>query len=150
MRAHSITLLRCSITVIDLICKTRTEHPEIPLSDFPETLLVVSDMQFNPINGNATSNYKKAMKKLSLYFPQEYVDKFKIVWWYCTNRKTSDFPSTMDDAGTYMISGFDGSVISFLLGGDSFAGKDNKQSPSMEEIIQMSLNQEILKDIVIE
>lgn len=137
-------------SLIDLICNTRIEHPEIPLSDFPETLLVVSDMQFNPVNGNATSNYKEAMKKLSLYFPQEYVEKFKIVWWYCTNRKTSDFPSTMDDAGTYMISGFDGSVISFLLGGDGFSGKDNKQSPSMEEIIQMALEQEILKDIVVE
>ena len=137
-------------SLIDLICETREKHPEIPLSDFPETLLVVSDMQFNPVFGNTSSNYKEAMKKLSRYFPQEYVDKFKIVWWYCTNRTTSDFPSTMDDAGTYMISGFDGSVISFLLGGEGFSGKENKQSPSMEEIIQMALNQEILKDIVIE
>ena len=137
-------------SLIDLICETREKHPEIPLSDFPETLLVVSDMQFNPVFGNTSSNYKEAMKKLSRYFPQEYVDKFKIVWWYCTNRTTSDFPSTMDDAGTYMISGFDGSVISFLLGGEGFSGKENKQSPSMEEIIQMALNQEILKDIVLE
>ena len=111
---------------------------------------MVSDMQFNPVSGNTSSNYKEAMKKLSRYFPQEYVDKFKIVWWYCADCTTSDFPSTMDDAGTYMISGFDGSVISFLLGGEGLSEKDNKQSPSMEEIIQMALNQEILKDIVLE
>lgn len=149
-------------SVIDLIVETRNNHPEIPVEDFPTTLLVVSDMQFNPalsmrLNGKRCSiistpelektNYQMAMDKLSAVFPKEFVDNFKIVWWYCANRETSDFPSTMDDAGTYMISGFDGAVISFLLGGEDVAvtSEDGeKKMPSMEEIIKAAFEQEAL------
>lgn len=141
-------------SLIDLIVDTRTKHPEIPLSDFPETLLVVSDMQFNP-SGDFTysvasglaekTNYATAMTKLKSVFPKEFVDNFKIVWWYCTNRKTTDFPSTMEDGGTYMFSGFDGAVVSFLLGGDTpTSDNGEKRIPSMEEIINTALNQEVL------
>ena len=141
-------------SLIDLIVDTRTKHPEIPLSDFPETLLVVSDMQFNP-SGNFTysvasglaekTNYATAMTKLKAVFPKEFVDNFKIVWWYCTNRKTTDFPSTMEDGGTYMFSGFDGAVVSFLLGGEApTSDNGEKRIPSMEEIINTALNQEVL------
>lgn len=136
-------------SLINLICDTRINHPEIPIEDYPETLLVVSDMQFNPVGGNSQTNYKMAMEKLAEHFPEEYVDKFKIVWWYCVNRKTSDFPSTMDDAGTYMISGFDGSVISFLLGGNGLANTEEKAVPTMEDVINAALNQEVLQTIVL-
>jgi len=34
-------------SVIDLIIGIRMKHPEIPIEQFPETLLVLSDMQFN-------------------------------------------------------------------------------------------------------
>jgi hypothetical protein len=127
----------------------------MPLEDFPQTLLVVSDMQFNPTQRcwwddkpfkDEKSNYEAAMAKLRAVFPQEFVDNFKIVWWYCTNRSTSDFPSTMEDAGTYMFSGFDGAVISFLLGGEGIAVKsnDSKAMPTMEDIIKTAFEQEVL------
>ena len=143
-------------SLIDLIVDTRLRHPEMPLEDFPETLLVVSDMQFNPSRNDwwrsetrasaevEESNYKAAIAKLSRVFPQEYVDNFKIVWWYCSNRETSDFPSTMEDAGTYMISGYDGAVISFLLGGDNVDENGKPIKPSMEDIVKTTLNQEAL------
>ena len=35
-------------SLIDLIVDTRKKNPNIPLEDFPQTLIVVSDMQFNP------------------------------------------------------------------------------------------------------
>ena len=140
-------------SLIDLIVKTRKENPKMDLEEFPTTLLVVSDMQFNPTQRSwyATdsykdekTNYEAAMAKLRSVFPQEFVDKFKIVWWYCTNRSTSDFPSTMDDAGTYMFSGFDGSVLSFLLGGEENTTKSTNAMPTMEEIIDTAFNQEVL------
>ena len=37
-------------SVVDEIVRIRTKNPNIPLSDYPKTLLVVSDMQFNPSN----------------------------------------------------------------------------------------------------
>lgn len=134
-------------SVIDLIVNTRKYNPEIDLASFPTTIVVVSDMQFNPSNywqkTSEATNYAAAIKKLHSVFPEEYVNNFKIIWWHCTNRSTKDFPSTMNDAGTYMFSGFDPSVISFLLGGD-MAITTEKAAPSMEDIINAAFNQEVL------
>lgn len=136
-------------SVIDLIVNTRKNHPEIVLEDFPSTLVVVSDMQFNPSTSyynrvSEQTNYETAMSKLRSVFPSDFVDNFKIIWWHCSNRKTSDFPSTMEHGGTYMISGYDGSVVSFLLGGDMAVKTPDKKIPSMEDIIQAAFNQEVL------
>lgn len=127
------------------------EHKIPNAWDYPKTLLVVSDMQFNPSSyrGRVTeqTNYETAMTKLRAVFPEEFVNEFKIIWWYCANRKTSDFPSTMDDAGTYMVSGYDGAIISFLLGGDVPVKVDEtgkKVQPSMEDIINAAFSQEAL------
>lgn len=136
-------------SVIDLIVDTRRKHPEIPLEDFPSTLLVVSDMQFNPSASyynrvSEQTNYETAMNKLRSVFPSEFVDGFKIVWWHCSNRTTKDFPSTMEHGGTYMFSGYDGSIVSFLLGGDTVVNSDNKAMPTMEDIINAAFNQEVI------
>lgn len=84
-------------------------------------------------------------------FPESFVDNFKIVWWYCAGRPTNDYPSTMDDGGTYMFSGFDGSIISLLLGGEGKINPETgeKVKPSMEDIINDALNQEVLKFVQI-
>lgn len=129
-------------SLIDMIIETRINHPEIDINDFPSTLLVVSDMQFN--NCGTRSNYEETIIKLSKVFPKHFVDNFKIVWWHCTNRKTNDFPSTMENGGTYMFSGYDGSIISFLLGGDN-SQNNEKTPPTMQEIIDTAFNQEVLK-----
>lgn len=136
-------------SVIDEIVRIRKNNPNIPLSDYPETLLVVSDMQFNPSNSwnydyssAERTNYEAAKAKLAKVFPAEFVDNFKIVWWQVNGARTTDFPSTMDCGGTYVFSGFDGSVISFLLGGEQ--SKDGK-APDMQEIIDTALGQEVLQ-----
>lgn len=144
-------------SLIDLICDTRRKHPEIALEDFPKTLLVVSDMQFNPAGGWMTpggrayyeadkTNYEAAIAKLQRVFPQEFVDEFKIVWWFCAGRATEDFPSTMDDAGTYVFSGFDGAVVSLLLGGEEKVDPETgaKVRPSMEDVVRTALSQPVL------
>jgi hypothetical protein len=140
------------MSIIDLIVDTRRQNPSIPLDEFPKTLLVVSDWQFNPTGtyGSFTSsqestNYQKAMEKLRSVFPDEFVDEFKIIWWYCSNSRTTDFPSTMEDGGTYMISGFDGSIISLLLGEQEVkANGETKKNPTMDELVEAALNQEVL------
>ena len=143
-------------SLIDLIVKTRKTHPEIPLEEMPKTLLVVSDMQFNPSGGYGwgwnynrspeaeKTNYQEAMRKLRTVFPAEWVDEFKIIWWYCAGRETSDYASTKEDNGTYLISGFDGSVISFVLGKD-IDNTPNKKAPTMEEVVHDALHQEVLE-----
>jgi hypothetical protein len=154
-------------SVIDEIVRIRRSKPGVPLSDYPQTLLVVSDMQFNPASAGAfgfspmgtslratltqqteQTNYQLAMNKLRQVFPEEFVAQFKIIWWHCTAGRvsaSSNKPSGIDDAGTYVFSGFDGSVISLLLGGEPVVVDGVvKKDPSMEDTIKAALNQEIL------
>ena len=135
-------------SVINEIVRIRRRFPNIPLEDFPTTLLVVSDMQFNPVGGNTNTNYEWAKKDLAKVFPQEWVDNFKFIWWQVNGRRTTDMPATMDDGGCYFISGFDGSVVTMLLGGESQVVDEKtgeKRTPTMEELAQMAMNQEVLQ-----
>ena len=144
-------------SLIDLIVKTRRTRPDIAIEDFPQTLLVVSDMQFNPTNHSwgrlctndeIETNYEMAMRKLKEVFPEEFVDNFKIIWWQCANRRTDDFPSNMECGGTYVVSGFDGAVVSFILGGeDNEQNIKVRQTKTMEDIINEVFSQDIFKYI---
>jgi hypothetical protein len=144
-------------SVVDEIVRIRKSHPSIPLSDYPKTLLVVSDMQFNPSNTwlwgrtvtrqEELSNIEAAKAKLRQAFPKEFVDEFKFIWWNVTSRRTEDMPSTLDDQSSYFFSGFDGAVISFLLGGDAEIVDDKtgqKRMPTAEELVQIALSQEVI------
>lgn len=138
-------------SVVDEIVRIRKDNPSIPLEDYPKTLLVVSDMQFNPSGWKCevseSTNYETAKAKLATVFPKEWVDEFKFIWWDCTSRK-SDFPATLDDGGCYFMSGFDGSIISMLCGEEVEAKEMlEKKSITMEEVIDSALNQEILNYI---
>ena len=129
---------------IDEIIRVRKANPNIPLTDYPKTLLVVSDMQFNPVGLNERTNYEHMIERLKVAFPSDFVDEMKFIWWHVTSNYT-DFPSTLEHSGTYNISGFDGSIITLLLGGD--ATNDKKGSPSIEELIEKALSQEILLQV---
>lgn len=146
---------------IDEIIRVRKSNPEIPLEDYPKTLLAISDMQFNPtphkkwncltIPKRATpedvrTNYEESKEKLLQAFPKEFVDEMKFIWWHVTSAY-KDFPSTIDNPGTYMFSGFDGAVVSLLLGGDTTVVDEKtgeKRQLSMEEMVQKALTQELL------
>ncbi|MCI5058452.1 MAG: DUF2828 family protein [Flavobacteriales bacterium] len=131
-------------SVIDEIVRIRKKNPHIPISDFPSTLVVVSDMQFNPVNGNATSNYEAAMFKLK----QVGLPKIRIVWWWVTGR-AQDFPSTIDDKGVIMIGGFDGAILSLLLGEEQKSSGSKKVTEKLTPLDNMlkALNQEILQNV---
>lgn len=132
-------------SVIEEIVRIRKNNPNIPLEDYPTTLLVVSDMQFNPVGRNMETNYQAAMRELGQVFPKEWCKDFKFVWWYCSNRTTSDFPSNMDCGGTYIVSGYDGSIVSFILGSEEVNPETGqKVSPTMEEVVSKALTQEVL------
>lgn len=90
-------------------------------------------MQFNPTSNSGywggysnhklsktevSTNYEESKRKLLQVFPKEFVDEMKFIWWHVTSQY-KDFPSSIDDPGTYMFSGFDGAVVSLLLGGDA-------------------------------
>lgn len=136
-------------SVIDEIVRVRKQNPNIPIEDYPEVLLIVSDMQFNVSNRyyNIETNYETAMRKLrSVGLPD-----MTIIWWHVNGQKTDDVPSTMFDSGTVLISGFDGSIVTSILGGmeeviDEKTGEKRKKTP--HEMMMECLDQEVLNKIV--
>lgn len=133
-------------SVIDEIVRIRRERPEIPVEDFPTTLLVVSDMQFDA-TGDRDTNYERAMQKLrNVGLPE-----MQVIWWWVTGRG-KDFPSLSDDPGVVMIGGFDGAVVTNILGGettvvDEKTGKVRQLNPY--ENMLKALNQEVLAQVSI-
>jgi hypothetical protein len=137
-------------SIIDEIVRIRKNRPNIPLSDYPTTLLVVSDMQFNPCGKNKSTNYERMKEKLYTVFPKDFVDSMKFIWWQVNGSRTTDVPATLDDGGCYFFSGFDGSVITLLLNGEEIiteSGKIERKTPTMEEMIDIIMNQEVMKYI---
>lgn len=142
-------------SVVDEICRVRNERPEIPLEEYPTTLLVVSDMQFNDIGRywdmensrfvTKKTNFEELKDKLYTCFPREFVDSMKFIWWNVRGN-TTDFPARMDDGGCYMFSGFDGSIVSMLLNEEQ-KPKDGKVQKTMEEMVNEALSQEILLQV---
>ena len=140
------------LSLIDLMIRTRQQNPNIPLEDFAQTILVVSDMQFNPTNsysyrsGRERTTYEAMQQKLRTAFPDEWVDGLKIIWWYCASRDGSshDVPATMDMPGMYVVSGFDGAIISLILKTKVDEKTGKTVSMTMEESVQEALSQEVL------
>lgn len=141
-------------SIVDEIVRIRKSNPTIPVEDYPSTILVVSDMQFNPAGSSywsggryvtETTNYEELVAKLvAVGLP-----KPTMVWWFVTGRG-GDVPSTLEDEGTVLVSGFDGAVISLILGGettvtDTTTGKTRMLNP--EEQMLKALNQELLNQI---
>lgn len=147
-------------SVIDEIVRLRRSKPHIPVRDYPKVLLVVSDMQFNPVAGasmwdsyrgrnlakDTQTNYEAAMQKLrAVGLPD-----MTIIWWHVNGRFTKDSPVKMDDAGTVLISGFDASIVTTILGGteevyDPTTGQKRKLTP--EEQMDRALDQQLLNMI---
>ena len=138
------------LSVIEMLIKERKAHPSIPVDEYPNTILIVSDMQFNPTgrwnakNEREQTNYEAMKDMLRAAFPDEWVDNLKIIWWYCASRSGAghDVPATMDQGGNYLFSGFDGSIVTLLLGGEEQTKPDGKPL-SMEEMVDKALSQEI-------
>jgi hypothetical protein len=132
-------------SVIDSFIRVRRKFPLIPESEFPDTLLVVSDMQFDMPGDpqDLQTNYQLAVRKLRTEFSQEYCDNFVFIWWDCTGRVPGNQPQNIFEPGGYFLSGFDGAVIDLLLG-------SVEKKESVEKSIEEILSQEVLERVVYE
>jgi hypothetical protein len=145
-------------SAVDEIIKIRQQHPEIPLEQYPTTILVVSDMQFNPSNRGyyggsirkQETNYEYSVNSLKKVFPSDFVDNMKFIWWDCVSRYgNTDYEGTIDDGGCYFFSGFDGSIINILMNEDAVMDEKTGEvrRPTAEELVMKALSQEILNYI---
>lgn len=96
-------------SVIDMLVRVRQSNPEIPLEEYPNTLLVISDMQFNNCGGR--TNHQTAIKKLKVVG----LDNMSFIWWYVSTYGTNDKVVKHNENGCTIISGFDPNVINVIL-----------------------------------
>lgn len=129
-------------SIVDELVKIRVSNPSIPVSEYPTTILVVSDMQFN-MSGDKT-NLDESVSRLASAFPQEYVDSVKWVWWDCTARYTDMQDDKPDDGRSFFFSGFDGSILTFLLNEEKNE-EEKVEKQTVYDVINKALNQDVLK-----
>ena len=145
-------------SVINEIVNIRKANPSIPIEDYPQTLLVVSDMQFNPAagrnyyrrssgvmtqtDGTEKTNYEAAMLKLE----EAGLPRINVIWWDVTGRG-KDVPVREGDAGTALLSGFDGAIITQILGGQLAKDAKKPGEIDMKEVMTNALTQEILEQV---
>jgi hypothetical protein len=133
---------------VDEIVRVRKSNPLIPLNEYPKHILVVSDMQFNAY-GEET-NYEAMKRKLA----EVGLVDMDFIWWNVIGGERSrinrDYTNKSTDEGVTMLSGFDGSTIQLILGGDmetvdKVTGETRKLTP-YEQMIKV-LDQEVLNQL---
>ena len=130
--------------VADFFIKMRKTTP---LNLFPKGILLISDGEFDAIEGNNLPNFEAFKEKLrKAGFPKDYVDNFKIVLWDIPNSFYSQEirPKFESKAPNFFyMSGFDPAGVSFLFGTEAKVPKTAK------ELFEAAMDQELLKLITI-
>lgn len=118
-------------SVIDMLISIKERG--VAEKDFPTGILCISDGEFADCGTNTLTNFQLAIKRLKeAEFSEEYVNNFKIILWdipnsyygYHTEVKFEDFAEAPN---FFYLSGYDPSVISFLLGKGKTAPKNAKE-----------------------
>lgn len=116
-------------SVIDMFIKLKENVPE---KDFPTGILAISDGEFSGYNTNTLTNFQLAIKRLKeAGFSEDYVNNFKIILWDIPNdyygSSEVKFEDFAEAPNFFYLSGYDPSVISFLLGKGKTAPKNAKE-----------------------
>jgi Mg-chelatase subunit ChlD len=102
------------ISTFEMILE-RGKQCKLEQKDMPKKLFIISDMQFNQVDSNFQTNYEKIKE---LYDKSNYTIP-NIVFWNVQGAST-DFPVTVQDNGTIMISGFSTAILDSVLKGGGF------------------------------
>lgn len=96
-----------------LILETGSLH-RVPQEDMPDTLIIVSDMQFDACGGGRTNfgAMKAQYKERGYTLP-------KVVFWN-VNGKAGNNPVKFDADGTCMVSGYSPAILTSVLNGEDF------------------------------
>lgn len=132
-------------SVIDLFIRLKSEG--VKEKDFPSGLLVISDGELDSCDTNKSTNFQLAIRRLrETGFSEEYVNSFKIIlWdipngWYGIDNKVK-FEDFADAPNFFYMSGYDPSVVAFILGG-------NKPAPkNAEELFLTAMDQPLLNKV---
>ena len=105
----------------DLILE-KAQAVNLSPEDMPEKIYIISDMQFNAIEGSYYSSETKEntnFQEIDEKYKQTLYKRPDIVFWN-VNGTTDDFPVTVNDDGTVLISGPSPSIIKSIVLSESF------------------------------
>lgn len=95
----------------------RAKAFDLTEADMPKRIFIISDMQFNQVGGySRNTNFQEIERK---YNDSRY-RRPQIIFWN-VNGKSTDFPVSVSDNGTALISGFSTSIMSAILTGSDFS-----------------------------
>ena len=135
-------------SVIDLFINLKQRG--VKEEDFPTGLLLVSDGEFSRYNENDSTNFQTAIKRLKeAGFSEEYVKNFKLIMWdipnyYYGSGNAVKFEDFADAEGFFYLSGYDPSVVSFILGGDK---PEVRVPKNAEELFMAAMDQDLLNKL---
>lgn len=135
-------------SVIDLFINIKNQGVEE--KDFPTGIICVSDSEFDRCASE--SNFNLAISRLfEAGFSKEYVNNFKIILWDIPNDFYSrDIRPKFEDFATapnfFYVSGYDSSIVSFVLGGNK---PEIKAPKNAEELFRIAMDQELLNRVTI-
>jgi hypothetical protein len=119
----------------------------VPEEDFPTGLLCISDGEFNDCGEESNfSTFRSILRNNG--FSASFVDNFKLILWDIPNAfyfedATPKFESFSDAPNNFYISGYDGSIVSFIF------GNEYKESTpkTADELWQVAIEQQLLKKV---
>lgn len=117
-------------SVIDMLISIKERG--VAEKDFPNGILCISDGEFADCGTNTLTNFQLAIKRLKeAGFSEDYVNNFKIILWDIPNNYYGNpqvkFEDFAEAPNFFYLSGYDPSVISFLLGKGKTAPKNAKE-----------------------
>lgn len=135
-------------SVVNLFCKIKRSG--VPESDFPTGILCISDGEFDQ-TALRIANVDMALSTLrAAGFSEEYVSKFKIILWNLQSRyygkgTGEKFETYGDQDNVYYFSGYDGSIVAFLIGVEG----QKSEPKNAKELFQAAMDQEVMNMIQI-
>lgn len=93
----------------------RATARQVPQSDMPTHLIVLSDMEFDPCN--AYTNTFTSAEVIKRMYKNAGYDAPILVWWNIQSRRGST-PVKADDEGNVLVGGFSPAIMQFLMEGD--------------------------------
>lgn len=137
-------------SVIDLFIRLKSEGVEE--KDFPSGILAISDGEFDSCGSNKSTNFQLAIRRLrEAGFSEEYVNSFKIILWDIPNNwygggNKVKFEDFADAPNFFYMSGYDPSVVAFILGGNK---PEIKAPKNAEELFLTAMDQTLLNRVKI-
>lgn len=103
---------------LGLILDSANRH-QISQDEMPETLLILSDMEFDGATGRYINQNPSAFSMIQEQYLKAGYKMPQIVFWNLQSRR-DNIPVKAHQTGAALISGFSPSIMKSLLGGEEF------------------------------